>query len=182
VTPFGGQRPITSRAAREGWLPGELPSPPLVVAIHVISLPRSTGVKQGRPSKVDHPRNFVIAVVDDDQRILESLDELLESAGYAVRLFASAAALLERDNLAEIDCLISDIDLPKIDGFELLQLVHTARPELPAMLITGHPELVDRSSPISRSCYRLFRKPFDAEELLAAVNDAVRNSRRPGTT
>jgi FixJ family two-component response regulator len=128
-----------------------------------------------------HPQDFVIAVVDDDQRILESLDELLESAGYAVRLFASAAALLESDYLAEIDCIISDIDLPKIDGFELLHLVHTARPNLPVMLITGHPELVDRLSPTGRSCYRLFRKPFEAEELLAAVNDAVRNPRRPGT-
>jgi FixJ family two-component response regulator len=130
----------------------------------------------------NHPRDFVIAVVDDDQRILESLDELLESAGYGVRLFASAAALLERDSLAGIDCIISDIDLPKIDGFELLHLVHRARPKLPVLLITGHPELVDRLSPIGRSCYRLFRKPFGAEELLAAVNDAVRNPCRPGTT
>jgi FixJ family two-component response regulator len=130
----------------------------------------------------NHPRDIVIAVVDDDQRILESLDELLESAGYAVRLFASAAALLERDSLAGIDCIISDIDLPEIDGFELLHLVHRARPELPVMLMTGHPELVDRLSPIGRSCYRLFRKPFGAEELLAAVSDAVRNPCRPGTT
>jgi FixJ family two-component response regulator len=130
----------------------------------------------------NHPQDFVIAVVDDDQRILESLDELLESAGYAVRLFASAAALLERDYLAEIDCIISDIDLPKIDGFELLHLVHRVRPKLPVMLITGHPELVDRLSPPGRSCYRLFRKPFEAEELLAAVNEAVQNQRGPGTT
>jgi FixJ family two-component response regulator len=127
----------------------------------------------------DHPRNFVIAVVDDDRRVLESLAELLESAGYAVRLFASAAALLERDNLVEFDCLISDIDLPRIDGFELLHLLHTARPELPVVLITGHPELADRSSPISRGCCRLFRKPFDAQELLAAVSDAVQNPRQP---
>ena len=127
-------------------------------------------------------QDFVIAVVDDDQRIGESLNELLESAGYAVRLFASAEALLERDHLAEIDCIISDIDLPKIDGFELLHLVHGARPKLPVMLITGHPELVDRLSPIGRSCYRLFSKPFAAEELLGAVNDAVRNPRQPGTT
>ena len=77
--------------------------------------------------------------------------------------------LIERDNLVETDCLISNIDLPKINSLELLHLVHKGRPKLPVMLITGHPELVDRSSPISRSRDRLFRKPFEAEELLAAA-------------
>src|SRR5262249_47994365 len=71
----------------------------------------------------------VVAVVDDDQRILESLENLLESAGHTVRLFASAPALLESGSLAEIDCLISDIDLPRINGFELMRLVHESRPE-----------------------------------------------------
>ena len=65
----------------------------------------------------EHPPSFTIAVVDDDQRIPKSLEYLLESADHAVRLFASAAALLESGCLAEIDCLISDIDMPVMDGF-----------------------------------------------------------------
>jgi FixJ family two-component response regulator len=117
----------------------------------------------------DRPPDFIVAVVDDDQRILESLEHLLESAGYAVRLFASAAALLESDSLEEIDCLISDIDLPKIDGFELLRLVYAARPVLPVILITGHPKMVNRSPPIGSGHYRFFKKPFNGQELLAAV-------------
>src|SRR5215218_9179501 len=55
----------------------------------------------------DHPRRSVIAAVDDDQRILKSLEILLESADYDVRLFSCATALLERGGLREIDCLIS---------------------------------------------------------------------------
>ena len=79
----------------------------------------------------EHPPHFVVAVVDDDQGILRSLEYLLESADYGARLIASAAALLDSGCLPEIDCLISDIDMPGMDGFELLRQVHAARPGLP---------------------------------------------------
>ena len=116
-------------------------------------------------------------MVDDDPRILESLGNLLESADYAVRLFASAAALLDSGCLAEIDCLISDIDMPAMDGFELLRMVHAARPELPIILITGHPDMLSRLPAIGPTHYRLFKKPFDGQELLAAVSGALRNAK-----
>lgn len=131
----------------------------------------------------DHPPRFTIAVVDDDQGILESLEGLLESADHAVRLFASAAALLESGYLAEIDCLISDIDMPATDGLELSRVVHAARPELPIILITGHPGMLSRLPPIGPGYYRLFKKPFDGEELLRTISDALRDPklRRPGS-
>ena len=119
------------------------------------------------------PRDFLTAVVDDDPGVLESLEDLLESAGYTVRAFPSAVALLESAILADIDCLISDIDLPRIDGFELLRLTNAARPELPVILITGHPELANRSPLAGRGYYRLFKKPFDGRELLTAVSEAM---------
>jgi FixJ family two-component response regulator len=125
----------------------------------------------------DRPPGFTIAVVDDDQRILESLENLLESADHAVRLFASAAALLESGCLAEIDCLISDIDMPVMDGSELLRVVHSARPELPIILITGHPAMLNRLPPFGPGHYSLFKKPFNGQELLTAVSDALRNPR-----
>jgi FixJ family two-component response regulator len=123
----------------------------------------------------DHPRGATVAVVDDDPSILKALEYLLESADYAVLAFDSAVAMFESGCLAEIDCVISDIDLPVMDGFELLRVVHAARPELPIILITGHPEMLNRSPRIGRRHYRLFRKPFNGQELLTAVSDAVRN-------
>jgi FixJ family two-component response regulator len=124
----------------------------------------------------DHPPRYTIAVVDDDQRILRSLEDLLESADHAVRLFASAAALLESGCLAEIDCLISDIDMPVMDGFELMTVVNAARPELPIIFITGYPDMLNRLPPIDLAHYRVFKKPFDGQELLTAVSDALRKS------
>jgi FixJ family two-component response regulator len=123
----------------------------------------------------EHPPGFTIAVVDDDQGILKSLEYLLESADHAVRLFASAAALLESECLAEIDCLISDIDMPVMDGFELLRVVRATRPELPILLITGHPEMLNRLPPVDPGHYRFFKKPFNGQELLTAISDALRN-------
>jgi len=120
----------------------------------------------------------IIGVVDDDQRILESLQTLLESADYDVRVFPSVRALLESAYLPEIDCLISDIDMPVMDGFELLRVVHAARPELPIIFITGHPEMLNRSQQIDPGRYKVFNKPFDGQELLTAVSGALRNPRQ----
>jgi len=120
-----------------------------------------------------HPSQRIVAVVDDDRRVLESLGNLLESADHPVRLFSSAAALLKSGGLEEIHCLISDIDMPGMDGLELLRLVHAARPRLPTILITGYPDTLKRLPALDRSNPRVFTKPFKGRELLTAVSDAL---------
>ena len=127
----------------------------------------------------DHPRRSVVAAVDDDQRILRSLELLLESADYDVRLFSSATALLESGGLPEIDCLISDIGMPVMDGFELVRGIQAARPGLPVILVTGRPDLLNRAPLDWPSHYRVFKKPFNGQELLTAVGDALRSPHLP---
>src|SRR5215213_7623300 len=124
----------------------------------------------------DHARRPIVAAVDDDQRILESVELLLESADYDVRLFSSATALLESGGLREIDCLISDIGMPVIDGFALVRGIQAARPGLPVILVTGRPDLLNRAPLDGPLHYRLFKKPFNGEELLTAVGDALRKT------
>lgn len=122
---------------------------------------------------------FVVAVVDDDHRTLESLADLLEAAGYDVRLYTSAKAVWTRGGLSDIDCLISDIGMPEMDGFELRRLALAERPELPVILVTGRPELrAQDSSNIERDRY--FEKPFDGRQLLAAVRAALGSARPKG--
>lgn len=117
-------------------------------------------------------RKRMIAVVDDDPRLLESLENLLESAGHDVRAFSSAKALIEA-GLSGIDCLLTDIGMPAMDGFELHDVVKKSRPDLPVFLITGRHEIGDQQRAGAKDIAGFFRKPFDGPELLAAVGDAL---------
>jgi FixJ family two-component response regulator len=117
----------------------------------------------------------VVAVVDDDYRVLESLEDLLESAGYRVRLFASARQFLD-SAIAEVDCVISDIGMPGVDGFALQHIIRNFRPTLPVILITGRHEFATAGSEAASGGRLLFEKPFDRNELLAAVGSQLKAS------
>jgi FixJ family two-component response regulator len=121
-----------------------------------------------------HP---IVAVVDDDPRLLESLGELLESAGYAPRCFTSARALLDR-GLLDVAALITDIGMPGMDGFELRDLVLRSYPNLPVFLVTGRHEIADQVR--AQGVRGFFRKPFDAQRLLVAVDNALRTRDQGG--
>ncbi len=121
----------------------------------------------------------VVAVVDDDHRVLESLKDLLESAGYEVRSYPSAASLLEADGgLAELDCLVTDIGMPVMDGLELRRAAKTARPGLPVILITGRYELSNLPRIDSDRGDDFFAKPINSSNLLSAISKALQTSPR----
>jgi FixJ family two-component response regulator len=113
-----------------------------------------------------------IAVVDDDARLLESLENLFESAGYTVRTFASARALLDA-GLGDLDCLITDIGMPGIDGFQLRAAVGRTHPDLPVFLVTGRHEFETQRPAEVAAASGLFRKPLDGQLLLAAVERSL---------
>jgi FixJ family two-component response regulator len=116
-----------------------------------------------------------VAVVDDDLAVLESVEDLLNSAGYAARTFSSAREFLEDGALDSVGCLVSDIRMPGMDGWELRSFLQKRRPDLPVILITAHEEPVqDVNSPLlTHGVWRMFRKPFEGHELLAAVKSAL---------
>ena len=122
---------------------------------------------------------FVVAVVDDDPRALESLADLLEAAGYDVRVYSSARTCWKSGCVSDIDCLITDISMPDMNGIRLRRLALSARPELPVILITARYELrAQLSSIIERDRY--FEKPFNGPQLLDAIHRAVACSRSKG--
>lgn len=116
-------------------------------------------------------RRPVVAVVDDDSRLLESLEELLESAGYAVRCFGSSHELLKED-LSALDLLITDVGMPDMDGFRLRKEVKRAHPDLPVFMITGRHEIADQIR--AQGASPLFPKPLDGPVLLSAIEGALR--------
>jgi len=115
----------------------------------------------------------VVAVVDDDERLLESLENLLESAGHRVLTFTSSKRFVEEGIAGQIDCLVADIGMPGIDGFELQRLAKEARPDLPVILITGRHEIADQQRALVLGHEGFFRKPFDVQALLAAIERAL---------
>lgn len=118
------------------------------------------------------PRCYLVAIVDDDPGVLESLENLLESSGYEVRGFSSARAFLEGGEVFEVDCVISDISMQPMDGVELQTQLGKDRPHLPVILITARHELGHAGASAANN-RGFFQKPVDPFALLKAVSDAV---------
>jgi len=115
--------------------------------------------------------------VDDDRRVLESLEDLLGSGGYRTRTFQSAGAFLESGVPLLICCLISDVYMPNMTGLELEERAHHARPGLPVILITGNDAALREAESRCDEGHRtvLLRKPLDGLKLLSAEKAAVAN-------
>jgi FixJ family two-component response regulator len=107
--------------------------------------------------------------------MIASLDDLLDCAGFRLRLFASSGEFLNSSALREVDCVISDVAMPAMDGFALQRLVREARPTLPVILVTGRHELAVAATETDRGGRVFFEKPFDRERL-AAINLELRVS------
>ena len=80
----------------------------------------------------------IVAAVDDDFRVRESMKSLLESAGYAPLVFSSAEEFLQSGTLAQATCVITDVRMPGMDGIELQRRIRLERPTLPVILISAH--------------------------------------------
>jgi FixJ family two-component response regulator len=115
----------------------------------------------------------VVAVVDDDPRIRESLESLIESAGFTAQVFALGEDFLQRENLTETNCLITDVRMPGMDGLALQRRVRLARPELPIIFITAHHDDDLERSALAEGAVCFIRKPFDAGELLRVTKVAL---------
>jgi FixJ family two-component response regulator len=119
-----------------------------------------------------------VAVIDDDLHVLESLQSLLESARYSVRAYNSAESFLKDNADAEVDCVISDVGMPLLDGIELQRRLLARDPHIPVILITGRYDF-DAPGVSSANNRGFFRKPVDAYELLKAVDTAVTGHANP---
>jgi FixJ family two-component response regulator len=123
--------------------------------------------------KQDH----IVAVVDDDPRVRESLEQLFDSAGIAHISFHSAEEALQYGGLTSIRCLITDVRMPGIDGCELQRRMTAALPTLPIIFVTADHDDEVRRNTLYQGAVAFFYKPFDGEELLNTVDAAVRQSR-----
>lgn len=119
----------------------------------------------------------IVVGVDDDFRVRESIASLVESAGYAALVFRSAEEFLKSGALVEAVCLVTDVRMPGVDGIELQHRVRFERPNLPVIFISAHYDDETRQRALDGGAVAFLYKPFDAAELLGAIQTALDNSR-----
>jgi FixJ family two-component response regulator len=111
----------------------------------------------------------IVVGVDDDFRVRESIESLVESAGYAPMLFASAEEFLQSGMLGGATCLITDVRMPGMDGIELQRRIRLHRPKLPVIFISGHNDDETRQKAFDGGAIDFLYKPFDAADLLDVI-------------
>lgn len=114
-----------------------------------------------------------ICIVDDDPAIRRALSRLIESVGLRAESFASPADFLSSGPAGEIGCLILDVQLPGMDGFELHDRILEAGIGAPVIFITAHPDANCRTRARREDTVAFLEKPFDDRALFDALESAL---------
>ena len=125
--------------------------------------------------KSDRP---VISVVDDDESLRRSLSNLLRSVGFGVETFASAEEFLRSAHRENTGCLVLDLRMTGMNGFELLRHVAVTGPRMPVVILTAHGDEEARQRALEAGAVAFLRKPFQGDALLDAVQMAMHHGGR----
>ncbi len=117
---------------------------------------------------------ILVAVVDDDESIRESLPDLLREFGFAARAYPSAEAFLASEHLDRTSCVLLDIALPGMTGPELLWELRRRGRHTPIVFITAHADEATRPRLVKEGAVDCLFKPFSAAALLAALRTALK--------
>ena len=133
-----------------------------------------------------------VAVIDDDQSVRTSLARAIKTAGMEVASFSSAHEFLDDPCLNQIDCAVTDVRMPGIDGLALQEMLAQTQPHLSLVFITGQGDVPMGIKAMKRGAVDFLEKPVDRKALLDAVHRAAersrdqkaiaRRDRRPSTT
>src|ERR1700761_8117513 len=127
----------------------------------------------GRMNAMVEARKPTVYIVDDDQSVRSSLEWLLRSVGHATTSFASG-----RDFLAEVTedvpgCLLLDVRMPQIGGFEWRPRLRELRFSLPIIFLTGHGDIPMSVRALKNGAFEFVEKPYNDQSLIDKVNEAL---------
>jgi FixJ family two-component response regulator len=115
----------------------------------------------------------LIAVVDDEEPVRKALRRLMRSSGFDAESFASGAAFLASVEGSVPDCLVLDLHMPGLSGFEVQRRFARTHPLVPVVVITGHDLPETKSRVLAAGAAAYLRKPVDAEMLLGAISSSL---------
>jgi FixJ family two-component response regulator len=116
----------------------------------------------------------LVSVVDDDESVRESLPDLLREFGFAVQAFSSAEEFLSSDAIGNTSCLILDMAMPGMTGYDLQRELARRRRAIPIVFITAHGDETLRPRVLTKGAVGCLLKPFSETALLDAVNAALK--------
>jgi FixJ family two-component response regulator len=119
------------------------------------------------------PSMPLIALVDDDDALRTSLDNLLRSVGFRVQGFASAEAFLQAPPAPETACLLLDVRLPGMNGLELQRQLGAAHGSLPIIFVTAYADEDVRARALAAGAVAVLSKPCREADLLQAIEAAL---------
>lgn len=118
----------------------------------------------------------LVSIVDDDESVRESLPDLLKEFGFEPRAFSSAAEFLSSDYVNRTECLILDVAMPNMGGFDLQRELQFRGQAIPIIFITAQTDEAVRARAIEQGAVSVLLKPFNEADLLTAVNAALQKS------
>jgi FixJ family two-component response regulator len=119
----------------------------------------------------------IVFIVDDDVSVRESLEALINWAGWRPETFESAQQFLTRPRTTVPCCLILDVSLPGLSGLELQKMIAADRIDMPIIFITGHGDIPMSVQAMKAGAIEFLTKPIDDEALLTAIRHAIERSR-----
>src|SRR3954467_250210 len=119
----------------------------------------------------------VVYIVDDDVSVRESVETLIEEAGWRAEAFASAREFLDQTWSDCPCCLVLDIGLPDLNGLEVQRRVLEERTEMPIVFVTGQGDVLTSVQAMKAGAVEFLTKPYEPADLLAAVRDSLERSR-----
>jgi FixJ family two-component response regulator len=117
--------------------------------------------------------HIVVALIEDDQSVLDAIGCLLRAHGYCVEGYTSAEAFLSRGSKTELACLVLDIKLRGMSGIELQHHLRAGGSKLPIVIITADDDERTRRRTKDAGCTAYVRKPFLVEPLICAIRRAT---------
>jgi tungstate transport system substrate-binding protein len=115
----------------------------------------------------------LISIVDDDALARDGIRELVESLGYKTTVFESAEHFLKSSMLAETTCLITDVQMPGLNGLELQEALRSQGYHTPVILITAYPNEKHRTRALDNGAVGFLSKPFDERSLIKCLTAAI---------
>jgi FixJ family two-component response regulator len=122
----------------------------------------------------------VISIVDDDEAVRLALRSLVRSLGYVSNVFASAEEFLESSRLNESSCLISDVQMPGMNGIELQGRLKRLNCRTPVIFVTAFPDERNRARALEAGAIGFLEKPFEGRTMIQLIETALRARRERG--